>query len=97
MDDEQEKRCIIYLMFIYYKAKIRETVLFRIGIDNGIPELYCGYGNWSKLDPFIWQVFDSSPDKDKFIETISEEKARIIIEAKDLNLDKMESILASVR
>ena len=84
-------------MYIYYRAKGRGAVLFRIDGENEIPELYCGNGNWSVLDTFIWQLFNTSPDRDKFIEAISEEKARSLIEAKDLNLVRMESVLAMTK
>lgn len=84
-------------MYNYYKGKCRGTVLFRISIENKIPELYCGHGNWSKLDSFIWRLFETSKDSDKFIEAIKEEKAQSIIETKDRNLDRMESVIAATK
>lgn len=85
------------VMYNYYKGKGRGTVLFRISIEDKIPELYCGHGNWSKLDSFIWRLFETSKDRDKFIEAIKEEKAQSIIETKDRNLDRMESVIAATK
>lgn len=66
-------------------------------IQAMLPELYCGHGNWSKLDSFIWRLFETSKDRDKFIEAITEEKAQSIIEEKDMNLDRMESVIAATK
>lgn len=82
-------------MYKYFKGKGRGTVLFRICTENKTPELYCGHGNWSELDSFIWRLVERSQERDKFIEEITEERAQSIIETKDLNLDRMESVLAA--